>query len=122
MTLKKLLSKYMQNTEQVFAEMHFSQDVVYVDSEKTREIVDEAKRYLEDAEYNCGRRQFETGLVSVAYSEGLLDALRLLGLVKFQWPTKKDGQKRSFAGTKRCMNQNCRMPNATMNSRNSKQA
>ena len=119
---RELLSKYIQNTERVFAEMKLCQDEVYVNREKSRDIIDVAKRYLEDAKYYRDRKQFQTGLVSVAYSEGLLDALRLLGLVKFQWPTKKDGQKRSFAGTKRCMNQNCRMPNATMNSRNSKQA
>jgi len=78
-TAKELLSKYIQNTERVFAEMNLSPDMVYVDKEKTRNIVDAAKRYLEDAKYYRDREQFETGLVSIAYAEGLLDALRLLG-------------------------------------------
>jgi len=86
--VNELLSKYIQNTEQVFAEMKLSQDAVYVDRKKTREIIDVAKRYLEDAKYYRDRKQFETGLLSVAYGEGLLDALRLLGIVKFQWLQK----------------------------------
>ena len=87
-TAKELLSKYIQNTERVFAEMNLSPDMVYVDKEKTRNIVDAAKRYVEDAKYYRDRGQFETGLVSIAYAEGLLDALRLLGITGFEWPTK----------------------------------
>ena len=87
--VKELLSKYIQNTERVFAEMKLSPDAVHVDREKARDIVDMAKRYLEDAKYYRDRKQFETGLASVAYGEGLLDALRLLGIAEFQWPQKK---------------------------------
>ncbi|RLI45581.1 hypothetical protein DRO69_05005 [Candidatus Bathyarchaeota archaeon] len=82
---KELLSKYIQNTEQVFAEIKISQDAVYIGREKIREIIDMAKRYLEDARYYRDRKKFETGLASVAYCEGLLDALRLLGGVNFSW-------------------------------------
>jgi len=87
--IEELLSKYIQNTEQVFAEIKLSQDAVYVDREKTSSIVDMARRYLEDAKYYRDRKQFETGLVSIAYSEGLLDALRLLGGVEFSWHVKR---------------------------------
>jgi FAD synthetase len=89
--IKELLSKYIQNSERVFAEMKLSQDAKYIDEEKTKEVIDAAKRYLEDAKYYCEKEQFETGLVSVAYSEGLLDALRLLGIANFKWPTNRDG-------------------------------
>jgi FAD synthetase len=82
---KELLSKYIQNTEQVFAEIKISRDAVYIDREKIREIIDVARRYLEDARYYRDRKRFETGLASVAYCEGLLDALRLLGGVNFSW-------------------------------------
>jgi len=86
--VKELLSKYIQNTERVLAEMKLSRDAVTVEREKARDIVDVAKRYLEDAKYYRDRKQFETGLASVAYGEGLLDALRLLGIAEFQWPQK----------------------------------
>jgi FAD synthetase len=87
-TAKELLSKYIENTERVFAEMDLSPDRVYVDKEKIKDIIDAANRYLEDAKYYRDRKQFETGLVSVAYAEGLLDALRLLRLAEFKWPAK----------------------------------
>jgi len=84
-TVEELLSKYIQNTEPVFAEIKVSPEAVYVDKEKAGSIVDMAKRYFEDAKYYRDRKKFETGLASVAYSEGLLDALRLLDIAEFQW-------------------------------------
>jgi FAD synthetase len=88
-TIKQLLSKYIENTEQVFGELKLCQKVVYVDREKAKEIVDAARRYLEDAKYYQAKKRFETGLASVAYSEGLLDALRLLKVAEFTWPKKR---------------------------------
>jgi len=105
-SVKELLSKYIQNTERVFAEMKLSQGAVYVDREKTRDIIDVAKRYLEDAKYYCDIKKFETGLVSVAYGEGLLDALRLLGVAEFQWPTKRNRKKGTWRETKHCVDRN----------------
>lgn len=44
---------------------------------------------LEDAKYYRERNKLETSLASVAYCEGLLDGLRLLGVVEFSWQIKK---------------------------------
>jgi len=88
-TVEQLLSKYIENTEQVFAKLELSREAVYVDREKAEEIVDAARRYLEDAKYYQAKKRFETGLASVAYSEGLLDALRLLKVAEFSWPKRK---------------------------------
>lgn len=87
--VEELLSKYIENTERVFAEIILSRDAVCVDGEKVNSIVDMAKRYLKDAKYYRDRKQFETGLSSIAYSEGLLDALRLLGVVEFSWQAER---------------------------------
>ncbi len=65
--------------------MKVVQDLTRVDEEKVKRVVDHAKRYLEDAKYYEERKEFETSLASVAYCEGLLDALRLLGGVEFSW-------------------------------------
>ncbi|MEM2107421.1 MAG: DUF357 domain-containing protein [Candidatus Bathyarchaeia archaeon] len=48
-------------------------------------IIDSANRYLQDANYylRCGREV--VALASASYAEGLLDALRILGLVNFTW-------------------------------------
>ena len=49
-----------------------------------------ATDYLEDAKYYKAQGNLETSLTSVAYCEGLLDALRLLGAVNFEWPTNQE--------------------------------
>ena len=84
MTAEKLVVKYIQKTEAVFKKMKMTEKSA-LDPSKVDEIIDEAKRYLEDAKYYLKRGKPETSLASVAYSEGLLDALRMLGLVKFEW-------------------------------------
>ena len=85
MTLEELVSKYIQNTEKVFNEMKVTQRPMPLDKERIMDAVRTAKHYLEDAEYYRDRKKLETSLASVAYCEGLLDALRLLGLVEFSW-------------------------------------
>ena len=89
MTLKELTSKYIQISEQVLAKIELAQDVMVIDEEKIREIIENAKQYLNDSKYYQKKNKLETSLASVAYCEGLLDALRLLGVVKFTWPKKK---------------------------------
>lgn len=91
MTLKELASKYIQNSEKVLAEIKIAQDVVVIDEEKIKGIIESANHYLNDAKYYQKRNKLETSLASVAYCEGLLDALRLLGVVEFTWPSAKEG-------------------------------
>jgi len=90
MRLKELTSKYIQSSETVLAEIKLAQDVVVIDEEKIKSIIESAKSYLNDAKYYQERNKLQTGLASVAYCEGLLDALRLLGVVEFTWPNKKE--------------------------------
>ena len=85
MTLKELVSKYVQNSERVFTEIKITRDSILIDGEKAQSVVETAKRYLEDAKYYQKRSRLETSLASVAYCEGLLDALRLLGIAEFSW-------------------------------------
>jgi FAD synthetase len=92
MSGKTLLSKYIRNSEEVFAEVKIRQDARALSLEQVADVVEYAKRYLSDAKYYGEKQQYETGLVSVAYCEGLLDALRLLKLVDFTWPEIKEKQ------------------------------
>jgi FAD synthetase len=85
MTMEELVSKYIRNTKRVFKEMRITQSSVLIDEERIKTVIETAKRYLEDAKYYQDEKKLETGLASVAYSEGLLDALRLLGAVEFSW-------------------------------------
>jgi len=87
MTLRELTSKYIRNSESVLAEIKLATDVVVIDEEKIKGIIESARQYLNDAKYYEERNRLETSLASVSYCEGLLDALRLLGVVEFTWPS-----------------------------------
>ncbi len=88
MKLQELLNKYIESTKTVLAEVEIVQSM-QISNEKVNSVLETAKRYLEDAKYYRDRKRFETGLASVAYSEGLLDALKLLEVAEFSWPRKK---------------------------------
>jgi len=56
--------------------------------EDARRVVRLAESYLHDSEYYLERGDLATSLACISYSEGLLDALRILGLVEFEWPKR----------------------------------
>jgi len=85
MTVEEIAAKYIRKTEKVLEKLEVIGFSTSLDLEKINTIIEEAKRYLEDAKYYLDKKQFGTSLASVAYCEGLLDALRMLRLVKFDW-------------------------------------
>jgi FAD synthetase len=85
MSAEELATKYIKKAERALTELKVIDREGRLDSGKVRTVVDEAKRYLEDAKYYSANGRFETSLASVAYCEGLLDALRMLGYVEFSW-------------------------------------
>ena len=90
MSLEALASKYIVSAEKVLKEMQRTKGSINVTEECVDNIVGYATDYLEDAKYYKTQKKLETSLTSVAYCEGLLDALRLLGAVKFEWPAKAE--------------------------------
>jgi len=94
MSLEELVSKYMASTEYVLKKMEIIENPMNIDAESIGKVVNYVKAYLEDAKYYRDRKKFEVSLASVAYCEGLLDALKLLGAVKFEWPMKRKGRKK----------------------------
>ena len=92
MSLNELVSKYIASTDHVFRELKITETSVNFDVDTIKEIVATAKAYLADAKYYKDTKNFAVSLTSVAYSEGVLDALKMLGAVKFEWPTKKKGK------------------------------
>ena len=95
MSLETLTSKYISSAEKVLKELKQTKAPVSVTEENVANILVWALDYLEDAKYYKAQGKFETSLTSVAYCEGLLDALRLLGAVKFEWPTNQQRLKLS---------------------------
>jgi len=94
MSLEKLVAKYIGSTEHVLEDMETVEDSIKIEGENIRKVVEYVRAYLEDAKYYRDRKKFEVSLASVAYCEGLLDALKLLGAVKFEWPVKEKERKR----------------------------
>ncbi|MCJ7559565.1 DUF357 domain-containing protein [Candidatus Bathyarchaeota archaeon] len=93
MSLEMLASKYIVSTEKVLKEMQRTKSPISVAEECIDNIVGYVTAYLEDAKYYKVQKRFEISLTSVAYCEGLLDALRLLGAVKFEWPANAERRK-----------------------------
>ena len=52
-----------------------------VEAVNIRKVDDAIQRYLKDAHYYLKNNKPTTSLASIAYAEGLLDALTLLGLI-----------------------------------------
>jgi len=80
----KLIEKYSVGCRRVLEELKTGPLPKTIDRAGVDELLDHTKRYLDDAEYYRGEDK-PVALTSVAYAEGLLDALKLLGLVEFEW-------------------------------------
>jgi FAD synthetase len=93
MSLEELVSKYIGSAERVFCELKIAETRTNIDFSSVKNVLESAKAYLEDAKYYRDKKKFEVSLASVAYCEGLLDALKLLGAVKFEWPMKRKSER-----------------------------
>lgn len=94
MTTRELVHRYIASAERVLEEIQLTGIFLNISAEDIGKVVKQARAYLDDAKYYRDIRKFDVSLTSVAYCEGLLDALRLLGAVKFEWPTKpEEGEK-----------------------------
>jgi hypothetical protein len=93
MSLEQLASEYILSAEHVLKTMETIKGKPNLIMDDVEKVVDSAKAYLEDAKYFKNEGKFEVSLTSVAYCEGLLDALRLLGVVKFEWPSRARSRK-----------------------------
>jgi hypothetical protein len=90
MNAETLASKYISSAEEVLQRLKLEEMQTTVEFSLVRQVIDACVDYLRDAKYFREEGKFNISLTSVAYCEGLLDALRMLGVVKFEWPTKKD--------------------------------
>jgi len=89
MSLDALAAKYISMAEKVFSELTKNKTPIGISGEVLASVLSYATDYLEDAKYYKAQGNLETSLTSVAYCEGLLDALRLIGAVNFEWPTNQ---------------------------------
>jgi diphthine synthase len=81
--------KYVVSIEKVLSKMEFTQISSVPDEKRIRHLVDSVHSYVDDAKHYLEDRP-STALAAISYAEGLLDALRLLGMVRFTWPDQRD--------------------------------
>jgi hypothetical protein len=89
MSLETLTAKYIASAEHVLNTMKQNPTPVTVTEEGVNNLISYINDYLADAKYYKASGKLETSLTSIGYCEGLLDALRLLGAVTFEWATRK---------------------------------
>lgn len=89
MSLEKLVSRYIASAERVLDKLEMVENCSRITKDSVLGVVEAAKAYLQDAKYYRDEGRFEVSLASVAYCEGLLDAIKMLGAVRFEWPTRE---------------------------------
>jgi hypothetical protein len=86
MNAQDLTQKYIFNMEKTLQTMQKTTGSLQVNEQCVEEIFGYVTAYLQDAKYYREQKQFETSLTSIAYCEGLFDALKLIGAVKIPPP------------------------------------
>ena len=92
MSIDILISKYIKSAEEVFKKIEIKKEATLT-KEKINNVIKYARDYLNDAKYYKLKKKLETSLTSIAYCEGLLDALKLLEVVSFDWLAKEESKK-----------------------------
>ena len=72
--------KYITSLTSALGKVRARTDDARVTAANIRRVTDAIQRYLQDAEHYLNERRPSTSLASVAYAEGLLDALLFLEL------------------------------------------
>jgi hypothetical protein len=84
MSAEELSNKYIIAMEKVLTQIIQAKGPLTINDDNIEEVFGYVKAYLADAKYFHAQKKFETSLVSIAYCEGLLDALKLIGAAKIQ--------------------------------------
>jgi hypothetical protein len=82
MSAEELTTKYIIAMEKTLSSMQQTKGPITVTNESINEVVNYIWAYLKDAKYFKEQKKFETSLTSIAYCEGLLDALKLISAIK----------------------------------------
>jgi len=84
-TPREKARKYITSVETVLNGIEISKTTSNINERSVRSVITAARSYVEDAKHYLEERP-STALAAVSYAEGLLDALKLLGVAKFTWP------------------------------------
>lgn len=77
--------KYIASIEKVLENLvQVGMPATITDSYVTK-VLDTVRRYVSDSKYYLQSGKSTTALASISYAEGLLDAIKFLGLAEFSW-------------------------------------
>ena len=79
---KERAERYIANLSKAFDNMAMNQEDTLVSTTNISRVVDAIRRYTDDARHYLIDSRPTTSLTSIAYAEGLLDALTFLELAK----------------------------------------
>ena len=83
--VRLLVERYVYSVELALKDLKLRKlDSILID-QKMELVIDTVKRYLSDAKYYLKIKKEAIALTSISYAEGLLDALRIMELVEFEW-------------------------------------
>ena len=85
MNLEERVEKYIAKVEAALKAVEGQRLNLAIESSKAAYVLELARMYWEDAMYFREKGDLGTALATVSYSEGLLDALRIMGVVEFEW-------------------------------------
>ena len=81
---KERILTYIENVKKVLEQLQYVRT-----DEEIKKIVDLSELYVKDALYYLNKKDYFTSLACISYAEGLLDSLRLMGKVAFEWPKER---------------------------------
>ena len=85
--LRSRVEGYIAKTRRVLERLRLKRPLRPISDNLIDELIDHARRYVEDAEFYLKKGDLETALASISYCEGILDALKLLDMAEFEWPS-----------------------------------
>jgi FAD synthetase len=90
---KNNAEKYIANLEEATKTLQIQEE-----DKTVEQIIRLVNDYLSDARYYLSQNDCLTSIACSSYTEGLLDALRLLGKADFRWPQQGHHTKRVLVG------------------------
>ena len=84
MNAEELSKRYIKATEKTLKFVHKTESRFEIKEINIDEVLNYVNSYLKDAKYFLSEQKFETSLTSIAYCEGLLDALKILGTIRVE--------------------------------------
>jgi FAD synthetase len=83
--VQSLVERYVSSVELALKDLKILDHNSTLIDNNMELVIDAAKRYLSDAKYYLKIKKEAIALTSISYAEGLLDALRIMELVDFEW-------------------------------------